>query len=242
MRLAKWLFYLSILVWIGSWFFLDRLPEPNKINHDLYAEPLQTSLSEPKFEVSYNGQKNTVQPVDNYEIWGVIVSHNDPDKWYSFDLTHDEKSIDTRDLCIVWGDNLKTDDYRKVSYLNNDWSCEFHWGQGVQFNANQLSNNHLITDNEAVRKAIAHLNIGDQIHIKGKLVDYTQERWQGWVRHTSTTRTDTGNGACEIIFVESVEVINSYNHLWVMIHKIAFWILLGMLVLRCWLFFRTDEI
>ena len=96
----------------------------------------------------------------------------------------------------------------------------------------------LIANDEAVRKLIAQVNIGDQIYIKGQLVNYSEERWNGTYRNTSTIRTDTGMGACEIIYVTEIQIIKSHNQIWNMLHKICYYYMLISLALSCILFFR----
>jgi hypothetical protein len=70
---------------------------------------------------------------------------------------------------------------------------------------NQLSNNHLISADPFVRDRIADVRIGDQIRIKGQLARYGAVG--GGLRGTSTTRDDTGDGACETILVEEFNIV-----------------------------------
>jgi hypothetical protein len=50
---------------------------------------------------------------------------------------------------------------------------------------------------------------GDQIHIQGYLADYQNSK--GVIRRTSISRTDGGQGACEIIYVTGFEVLKKGN-------------------------------
>lgn len=234
--ITKWVFWISLVVWIATWFLLHQLPAPQEINRAMYHAPLQTSLKSSPFRITYQQQNITVVPVATYEMWGLVVSHNDPSVWYRFDLAHDKQSIDTRDLCILWGNNLKSDDYRHVSFHNDDYYCGAEWSGDQQLYPNQFSNNHLITNNESIRQQIAQVNIGDQIHIKGLLVNYSEQRWSGRFRNTSTSREDTEMGACEIIFVTHLDIINSHNHQWDMLHRLSQALVPSALVLGVLLF------
>ncbi len=80
------------------------------------------------------------------------------------------------------------------------------------FDGEQLSNNHLITSDEFVKDALSNVNIGDQIRIRGQLVNYKYP--QGGQRTTSTIRTDSENGACETIYVEQVDILHTYTGVW----------------------------
>lgn len=63
-------------------------------------------------------------------------------------------------------------------------------------------NMHLIPADPAVRAAIKRLRAGQIVHLQGFLVD--ARRADGWHWNTSMTRNDTGAGACELVYVESV--------------------------------------
>ena len=52
------------------------------------------------------------------------------------------------------------------------------------------------------RRDLDRVRTGELIHLEGFLVDAS--RPDGWRWHTSMTRDDTGNGACELVYVESV--------------------------------------
>ena len=55
--------------------------------------------------------------------------------------------------------------------------------------------------------------IGDQIYLKGYLSQYSHSN-NSFNRGTSITRTDTGNGACETIYIEEYEILKKANPLW----------------------------
>jgi len=44
------------------------------------------------------------------------------------------------------------------------------------------------------------------IHLQGFLVDAS--RGDGWRWRTSMSRDDTGDGACELVYVESIEPVS----------------------------------
>ncbi len=65
------------------------------------------------------------------------------------------------------------------------------------------ANMHLIPSDGEVRKTISKVRPGQVVHFKGYLVRVWSERFR-W--NTSTTRTDTGDGACEIVWVQRFEI------------------------------------
>ncbi len=63
---------------------------------------------------------------------------------------------------------------------------------------------HMIPADPGVKRQLERIHTGQVIRLEGFLVDAS--RPGGWHRKTSMTRNDTGTGACELIYVESVEI------------------------------------
>lgn len=221
-------------MWASAIVMGGALPDAADIKNQLRAEPVQQEMQQPRFRFMYKDQEISVQPMAAYRISGLVVSHNDPGKWYSFDITHDEKSFNTRDICLIWGDNLKDDSFQRISFRNDDYSCVWRYGKDVTgVNEDQISNNHLITANDEIRARINHLRVGDQVEITGRLVAYNESRWgEGKMRSSSMRRTDRGNGACEIILVEDLKVLASQNWVWGWIREIGFWLFMAGLAVQ----------
>lgn len=68
------------------------------------------------------------------------------------------------------------------------------------------SNMHMIPARKDIEGALKKLRVGDIILISGFLVDVDHE--SGWYWRTSMSRTDSGDGACELVYVESLYVEN----------------------------------
>ena len=68
------------------------------------------------------------------------------------------------------------------------------------------SNMHMIPARKSIERKLKKVRIGDIITITGFLVDVDHD--SGWWWRTSMSRTDTGDGACEIVYVESLDVEN----------------------------------
>lgn len=69
------------------------------------------------------------------------------------------------------------------------------------------ANNHVIAANNEVRSAIRWLRVGQLVTMKGYLVNAAKTGGFNW--NSSLRRDDTGNGACELFYVESVKAVNS---------------------------------
>ena len=66
------------------------------------------------------------------------------------------------------------------------------------------SNMHMIPAREDIGRSLKKLREGDIITLRGYLVDVDHD--SGWRWRTSMSREDTGGGACEIVYVESLDV------------------------------------
>jgi hypothetical protein len=64
------------------------------------------------------------------------------------------------------------------------------------------ANMHMIPADAGVRRELERVRRGEVVHIEGFLVDAS--RADGWHWRTSTTRNDTGAGACELVYVERI--------------------------------------
>lgn len=210
---------LALVLVAVSWFFKGDLPGPPAIRKELLGEPAQGPTTARPFSFVYKGKEIRVRPVASYEMAGLVVSHNNVESFA--DLYHDSTSVDTKDLCVIWGRNVETPDYQRVHFSSGSFTCYFRYPPGVKFSLRAGSNNHLITDSDEIRDRIAAIRIGDQVRLSGLLVDYQAEDWRDFWRRTSKVRTDDG---CEVLFVREVEVLSQGTPFWYLAYR-AGWVL-----------------
>lgn len=197
------------MAFLVAWRAKGELPTPDAIDPALFEEPRQERVELEEFSFVYSGRTCRVRPVARWEQWGVVVSHNDIES--IADLVHDSSSVDTKDLCLVWGENLETGRYLDVEYWSGQFTCYFRYPGGVRFDGRELGNDHLITDRDDLRRRLETVRVGDQVRLSGLLVDYQMDDWEGFWRRTSTTRDDTG---CEVVFFEELEVLRRATPGW----------------------------
>lgn len=82
------------------------------------------------------------------------------------------------------------------------------------FDQNAISNNHLLTESPRLAKELLKVRVGDQIHFRGRLSEYSHNVGFAFKRGTSTVRTDSGNGACETVYVDSIDIIRAGGKPW----------------------------
>ena len=85
-----------------------------------------------------------------------------------------------------------------------------YWPKGRQFpiHAEEIfshsANMHMIPADSSVLKILRSVRAGDLISLEGYLVSVSSA--DGWRWDTSLSRTDTGNGACEIVWVRRLTI------------------------------------
>ena len=224
-RFLKILLVLSVILLVLSYFQKNKLPQQGEIKPELMQDPLQTPTSKKPFEYSQKNVTYTITPQYDYSLYGLVVSQNDNEVWYSRFKKTDPSN--TKDYCVLWGKNLSSGIYQKMTFKTEEFVCLINYPQNEPrndaFSMTNLSNNHLLTADENVYKAIRSASVGDQIHLKGYLINYQSVGDDGkkMSRGTSIVRVDTGEGACETIYVEQFEIIQKGNILWWSIYKIS---------------------
>ncbi len=197
-----------LLLTLGLW-FKDALPSPGQLHPQLLSEPVQIPVRAPPFRTIVDGVEYSIEPRYSYDISGLVVSLHDSDTWWDTAHRQWDDHINLMDLCVVWGKNASSGIYRDLHFTNTQWTCHMssrddsNW---QAFDTAQASNNHMVTDKPEVGRALRRIHVGDQIRIRGYLVDYTTYR-NGVPfakRVTSDSRTDT---ECEVIYVTTVETL-----------------------------------
>jgi hypothetical protein len=67
------------------------------------------------------------------------------------------------------------------------------------------ANMHMVPSDDLVRRSLSRVREGDVVRIVGKLVEVAGPEGFHW--KSSLTRGDTGNGACELVWVEDLEIM-----------------------------------
>ena len=68
----------------------------------------------------------------------------------------------------------------------------------------QSANMHMIPADDAIASTLKSIKSGQVVKIKGFLV--RADAKDGWHWKSSLTREDTGNGACELVYVKAITV------------------------------------
>lgn len=240
--LSQWMAIASLSILLLTYFQKDELPSPDAYGLDRMPAPLQEETSIAPFWSETGGERYRINPVYEYRLEGVVVSYHDADAFS--DIWHHDKwkdFLNVRDLCVIWGDNLHSGVYQDMTFKNDSWTCWAYWPDsqtGSRFVPSQLSNNHILADDFELKRILMSAEIGDHIRLRGMLASYENPA-NGFLRGTSTTRTDSGNGACETIYLKGFEIVQKANDKSRALYRIAKWSLIFFLSLFLLLFFIT---
>ncbi len=218
-------FLACLLFAVLSIHFDDRLPPQSDIFPQLYNEPLQTNDDLPAaFQVTKKKINYIVTPLFRYELSGLVVSQHRSDSLMDISHRRWRDYLNIKDLCVVWGRNIRSGVYRRMKFWNRDFTCMCSFpGQEIAalFSGRHLSNNHILCVDKEMSRLILSVRPGDQIFFKGYLANYSQPANQ-FSRGTSTVRDDTGNGACETVFVTDFKILRRANPVWRAVKPLAF--------------------
>ena len=112
------------------------------------------------------------------------------------------------DLAMGWG---RMSDSDVLQHIDISQSGRFYYWHVQQFPIprreieTSSANMHMIPADADVKNQLEQVRAGEVVHLEGFLVDAS--RPGGWHWKTSMTRDDTGAGACELIYVERVDVV-----------------------------------
>lgn len=245
-NLNRYLFFILLAILGVTFFTRNSLHGVREIDPAVLAQPVQSELADPSvIKFTRNDYAYELTPLFRYDIRGVVVHKLN---YSAFTIYKSEKTFPV-DLCLVWGTNAKRKLFREkgVSFSQDCRWCWAQWRSDVGFNSNELSNNHLVINDPKLEKKIKGFHVGDQVRLVGKLVnvkaklvgkagryDSSEITWQ-----TSTNRTDSGAGACEVIFVEEAWVLKKANVLSRILFSASFYGLLFWFLWNLFCFFRS---
>lgn len=234
-KLIKIILLISILALITSFVKKDMLPNREDILEELYTEPVQTKIEVREFAETRNDIAYIIEPLFEYKLYGMVVTYHNSNSWLDTMHSSSKDFINTKDITVIWGYNLKEGDYQQVKFSHSDAAGYYYApSRSVKFNARYFSNNHLLASTTQINNTIMEVQTGDQIYLEGYLVNYAHV--QGGSRNTSITREDTEGYSCEIIYLTDFKILKKGNPEWRLLYRLSKFSVIGCLVLLLVLF------
>jgi len=160
-------------------------------------EPLQQNY-EP-LPPAFDHEGYSIQPLAAFSLQARVLSRSD----YHLDRM---SSLFPTDLALGWGAMSDSAVLRTIKIEQSD---RFYFWSASEFPIprreieTHSANMHLIPADGLVRRALRRIRPGALIQLSGQLVEVHAPA--GWSVRSSMTRDDTGAGACEVVWVESLE-------------------------------------
>jgi len=174
------------------------------------GEPYQGHIAEPVQVYLANGQTMNIlgetgyvelSLVAAYTVEGVVKGKK---KYSDYPA-----QVSAYDLALAWGDLNKAEIDELIRYSQSGRWYYYRYAPNnlvsKDYIATHSANVHLIHRDQAVLNEIKRIGKNDHVRLEGYLVNvnFKDSPWR-----TSLSRADTGNGACEIIYVTNVNIID----------------------------------
>lgn len=187
---------LSLLFAAGAFWFL----------YDPFVS-VGPGITAPNAPVQENLNQNSMMMVDEYFLTPVATFQIEARVLSTQRYRSGRESdLSPLDLTLGWG---PMSDEINIEKIDIRQSARFYFWKTERFPIprrdieTHSANMHMIPSSESVESRLKQIKPGETVTITGKLVNV--EAADGWRWRTSLTRNDTGNGACEIVYVEKVE-------------------------------------
>ena len=160
-------------------------------------DAVQSEQAAPSFRLG----DATVTPVAAFSVAARVLSRED----YHFGR---ESNYSPTDLALGWGPMSAEGLGDRLSVTQGGRWYRYHWdGGGPPMPPAQIAlnsaNMHMVPADAAAADALAGVGAGDMVRIDGWLL--TIQGDDGWRWRSSTSRSDVGAGACEIVLVCTLE-------------------------------------
>lgn len=164
---------------------------------ELAQEPVQTLTRAAPFALG----EYELRPVADFSVQARILGRENY-------RTGREADLSPIDLALGWKRMADPAVYQALNITQGGRWYRYAWKSQPPIPPQEIiessANMHMIPASEAVRRALDKAHEGRTIRFTGKLVEVRHA--SGWRWNSSLTRSDSGAGACELVYVESAVV------------------------------------
>ena len=168
--------------------------EPDRVS----SAPEQTLVEGAPTTLTFGRTEAVLTPRARYRLtaYALITDDTMRDPW---------SDVAGLDVAFGWGPVASATVLRRLHFHLKRRYVSVRWGQALPLGPrqvmNHLANHHLIAADADVARTLGRIRPGDLVTLEGDLVDVSVD---GQLMRTSLSRTDIGNGACEVLYVERV--------------------------------------
>lgn len=205
-------FWIPIIFLLVILFFFIRaaVPKEYEIINSLaeLPDPVQENLLGGRVEKVVFGKNVDIIYGAEYTIYGRVIGT------YSPLPTNVRDAVSPMDIALSWG-FLAQDTYDNAMIFTSLPSrflrfetyhmSVFNGVGGMREVGNHLSNNHVIPKDSTIKTLLKKVQVDDFIKLEGYLVTVQVEGDRYPVLQSSAVRTDSGAGACEVMYVTDIK-------------------------------------
>lgn len=186
---------LALVIIVAMWWAEQRPVRPAPGLNNTGVE--QTETRRPPF--AFKGHE--LKPLADFAITARVLSREN----YRFDRAAELSPVD---LALGWGPMTDDETLRRLTLSQGGRWYHYRWSGEPPIPVDEIvrhsANMHMIPANDDVADALSRVRPGHVVELRGQLVEARGADGSRW--RSSMTRDDSGNGACEIVFVERVEL------------------------------------
>jgi hypothetical protein len=195
---VNWRFLLLLPVALGLWNYWQGRPVTHPPGILVHAAPVEEALATAPPDLAKPGYQIT--PLESFSLEARVLGR----ERYRFDRAADLSPVD---LALGWG---PMSDQAVLERIDISQSGRFYFWHVDQFPIprheieTNSANMHMIPATREVERQLLNLRPGQLVTLNGYLVEVHAA--DGWRWRSSLTREDTGAGACELVWVEKLDV------------------------------------
>lgn len=192
----KWL--LLALAMLVGWWWLGEHPVARADGVIAPDDPVQVDFQSPQPPVAFKDA--VLHPLAGFTLTARVLARDD----YHFDP---ESDLSPTDLAFGWG---RMSDSAVLRHIDISQSGRFYYWRTRSFPIPEReiethsANMHMLPANAQVARALKRVRKGDVVTLEGFLVE--ADKAGGWRWRSSLTRNDTGDGACELVYVRQLAI------------------------------------
>lgn len=193
-------------LWIALLVGLTVLLYKQFIQHDEF-EVLPSVLASQQADVVQTSDASTSEQLDSSYQVNTLEAYEGQFRVLSRKAYNSgrEAQFSPLDVAVGWGEMARPEIYQQIEIKQrNRW---YYWQTDVApIPVNQISsqsaNMHLVPANAEIAQQLQKIDEDDLVYLKGALIEIKSQ--DGWRWRSSLSRTDTGQGACELMRVDEI--------------------------------------
>lgn len=195
----KFIFFIA-LISVGAFQYFSQRPVSRGAGVIASQQPTQQSIPNSSNQQGFTHNGYQITPLEEFAIEARVLAAKD----YTFGREADLSPVD---LALGWG---AMSDEAVLKDIKISQSNRFYFWRVESFPIprqeieTQSANMHMIPADSQVERTLKSVRPGQVVKLTGYLVEAKAD--DGWRWKSSLTRNDTGNGACEVVFVKTLSV------------------------------------